>query len=400
MKKIKIGVAGIGARGLITLRDHMVPLPDVEVAALCEPYEDRLVQAAAIVTEANGIKPFICRDYQQLVSRAELDAVVVTGAWECHVPVALAAMRAGKYTAIEVGGAYSVEDCWQLVRVSEKTGMPCMMLENCCYGREEMLVLNMARQGLLGEIVHCEGGYRHDLREEVATGLDRRHYRYRNYLHRNCENYPTHELGPIAQILNINRGNRMLSLTSTASKAAGLAEYARRHGADGAPAFAQGDVITTVIKCAHGETITLTLDTTLPRFYSRGFYVQGTKGMYMEDNRSIFLDGKDNAAEFAWQEHWNNVEDYYEQYDHPLWKKTLREGRTDGHGGIDRLVFRAFFDAVSMRGEAPIDVYDTAAWMCITPLSEDSVALGGAPVAIPDFTSGGWLSRAPVAVAE
>ena len=158
----------------------------------------------------------------------EIDAVVIMASWESHLNLACDAMRAGKYTAVEVAGAYSVEDCWKLVRTHEETGVPCMMLENCCFGRDELMVLNMVRRGLFGEVVHCQGGYRHDLREEVSTGREMRHYRFRNYLYRNCENYPTHELGPIANVLDINRGNRMLTLVSVASKAAGLHEYLLR----------------------------------------------------------------------------------------------------------------------------------------------------------------------------
>jgi len=309
------------------------------------------------------------------------------------------ARRAGKYTAVEVAGAYSVEDCWKLVRTHEETGVPCMMLENCCFGRDELMVLNMVRRGLFGEVVHCQGGYRHDLREEVSTGREMRHYRFRNYLYRNCENYPTHELGPIANVLDINRGNRMLTLVSVASKAAGLHEYLlREKGPDYDAAkmnFAQGDVVTTIIKCARGETICLTLDTTLPRAYSRGFHVQGTKGMYMEDNKSVFLDGKDNEYDFKWNERWNSAEEYREQYDHPVWKKYLAEGVRGGHDGMDWLVFRSFFDAAKAGAPAPIDVYDAAAWMSISCLSEQSVAMGGAPVPIPDFTNGKWMERAP-----
>lgn len=274
-----------------------------------------------------------------------------------------------------------------------------MMLENCCYGRDELMVLNMVRQGVFGEIVHCQGGYRHDLRDEIAGGRENRHYRFRNYLHRNCENYPTHELGPIANVLDINRGNRMLSLVSVASKAVGLHEYLVREKGEGYDAsrmqFMQGDVVTTIIKCAHGETICLTLDTTLPRAYSRGFHVQGTKGMYMEDNKSIFLDQKDNAFDFNWQERWNNIAEYQGQYDHPVWKAYQEEGIRGGHDGMDWLVVRAFFDAAKKKLPVPIDVYDTAAWMCVSGLSEQSIAMGGMPVAIPDFTNGRWMQRKP-----
>ena len=336
---------------------------------------------------------------KELMAMPEIDAVVIMASWESHLNLACDAMRAGKYTAVEVAGAYSVEDCWKLVRTHEETGVPCMMLENCCFGRDELMVLNMVRRGLFGEVVHCQGGYRHDLREEVSTGREMRHYRFRNYLYRNCENYPTHELGPIANVLDINRGNRMLTLVSVASKAAGLHEYLlREKGPDYDAAnmnFAQGDVVTTIIKCARGETICLTLDTTLPRAYSRGFHVQGTKGMYMEDNKSVFLDGKDNEYDFKWNERWNSAEEYREQYDHPVWKKYLAEGVRGGHDGMDWLVFRSFFDAAKAGAPAPIDVYDAAAWMSISCLSEQSVAMGGAPVPIPDFTNGMWMERAP-----
>ena len=200
-------------------------------------------------------------------------------------------------------------------------------------------------------------------------------------------------------MLDINRGNRMLTLVSVASRAAGLHEYLlREKGPDYDAAnmnFAQGDVVTTIIKCARGETICLTLDTTLPRAYSRGFHVQGTKGMYMEDNKSVFLDGKDNEYDFKWNERWNSAEEYREQYDHPVWKKYLAEGVRGGHDGMDWLVFRSFFDAAKAGAPAPIDVYDAAAWMSISCLSEQSVAMGGAPVAIPDFTNGKWMERAP-----
>ena len=175
-------------------------------------------------------------------------------------------------------------------------------------------------------------------RDEIGFGRENRHYRFRNYLSRNCENYPTHELGPIANVLNLNRGNRMLSLVSVASKSVGLHDYLlREKGPDydaSSMRFAQGDVVTTIIRCANGETICLTLDTTLPRAYSRAFHVQGTRGMYMEDNRSIFIDGKDNAYDFKWKERWNSIEEYREEYEHPLWRHFLTEGIHGGHDGM------------------------------------------------------------------
>ena len=398
-ESLHIGLVGLGCRGTFLLKDCLLPRPEIQVDAVCDVYEDRCEDAARLVRESGRPEPFTCTDYRQMLARGGLDLVMITAAWEAHVDIACASMRAGIYTAMEVGGAYSVEDCWRLVDTFEETGVPCMMMENCCYGRNELLVLNMVRQGIFGEIVHCQGGYRHDLRSEIAFGRENRHYRFRNYLNRNCENYPTHELGPIANVLNINRGNRMLSLVSVASKSAGLHDYLLREKGPEYDAssmrFAQGDVVTTIIRCAHGETICLTLDTTLPRAYSRAFHVQGTRGMYMEDNRSIFIDGKDNAYDFKWKERWNSIEEYREEYEHPLWRDFLTEGIHGGHDGMDWLTTGALFDAVRAGAPAPIDVYDAAAWRSITALSEESISCGGAPVAIPDFTRGKWMHRSP-----
>ena len=396
-EKLKIGVIGLGGRCFGLLSAVILPRPEVEVLAVCDLYRDRLKKAAETVEKERGTSPAATVDYRDILAMKEVDAVLIFTSWADHIPIAIDAMKAGKYVGCEVGGAYSVDDCWKLVHTYEETKVPCMLLENCCYGRDELMVLNMVRQGLFGEVVHCQGGYRHDLREEVAFGRENRHYRLANYQNRNCENYPTHELGPIAKVLDINRGNRMVSLNSVSSKAAGLHEYLMREKGPeydlSSGTFAQGDVVTTIIKCAHGETITLTLDTTLPRPYSRAFHVQGTKGMFMEDNRSVFLDGVHNKDDFSWKDQWNNVEEYREQYDHPIWKQYLKEGVTGGHDGIDWLVFGAFFDAARRGIQTPIDVYDMTAWMSITPLSEASIAMGGAPVAVPDFTNGRWLKR-------
>ena len=280
------------------------------------------------------------------------------------------------------------------VHIAEETGVPCMLLENCCYGQMEMMVMHMVKEGLFGEVVHCSGGYCHDLRSEVARGEENRHYRLRNYLSRNCENYPTHELGPIAQVLGINRGNRMLSLVSMSTKAAGLNDYAARHPeinpALATAHFNQGDVVSTLIRCAGGQTISLTLDTTLPR----GFTVHGTRALYTEDNNSLYLDSDFTEADhFNWTPNWNNATKYLEKYQHPVWRDYLENGIRGGHGGMDGLVYDAFIEAVRKGEPCPIDVYDAAAWMCITPLSEQSIAMGSAPVPVPDFTSGAWSTR-------
>lgn len=403
MKNLKIGHIGLGSRGSGLLKT-MLLVPDIEITAVCDVYQDRAEQGADKILELTGKKPKICLDYHEILQNPEIEAVVIASAWESHVEIAVTALEAHKYVGMEVGGAYSVEDCWKLVRASERTGTPCMLLENCCYGKYELMVLNMVKSGVLGEIVHCAGGYHHDLRDEITFGRENRHYRLRNYLNRNCENYPTHELGPIAKVLDINRGNRMVSLVSMSSKAAGLHDYIKQNDkADKAllkQEFMQGDIVTTVIRCAHGQTITLTLDTTLPRPYSRGFTVRGTKGMYQEDNQSVFLDEMGSELHFKWQEQWGNADQYLKKYQHPIWTQYLEEGVKEGHDGMDYLVLSAFFESVRNRTQTPIDVYDAASWMCISALSEDSIACGGAPVSIPDFTNGKWLLERPVADAK
>ena len=222
---LKIGVIGLGGRGYDLMANVMLPRPEINVIAVCDLYEDRRQKAADKVKQERGIEPLCTADYREVLAIGELDAVIISASWADHLPIAIAAMKAGKYVGCEVGGAYSLDECWELVRTYEETGVPCMLMENCCYDRDELMVLNMVKQGLFGEIVHCQGGYRHDLRDEVAYGRENRHYRLVNYQNRNCENYPTHELGPIAKVLNINRGNRMVSLVSVASKAAGLHEF-------------------------------------------------------------------------------------------------------------------------------------------------------------------------------
>ncbi len=395
--KIRVGMIGLGARGMGLLKGIILHMEDVEVVAVCDLYQDRCDQAADSVAEKGTARPLVTRDYREVMALGNIDAVVIGASWADHTEIAIAAMEAGIYAACEVGGAYSIQECWKLVEAYERTRVPCMIMENCCYGRDEMMVLNMVKQGVLGEIVHCEGGYLHDLREEIAFGKENRHYRLSNYIHRNCENYPTHEIGPIAKVLDINRGNRMVSLVSMASKAKGMQAYIRKEKREDAELaqteFMQGDIVTTIIKCAHGETITITLDTTLPRYYSRGFKVQGTQGMYSEDNHSIYLDGVHDAFHMGWKEQWGNVEQFRERYDHPLWKKYIAEGVKGGHDGMDWLVFSDFFESVKNGSETPLDVYDMAAWMSISALSEESIALGGHPVAIPDFTNGKWMTR-------
>lgn len=404
---INFGIIGLGQRGSGLLRT-VLACGDARVIALCDVYEDRVESNKKVVIESAGNTPIGYSDYRDLLNNPEVDAVLVSTAWEAHVEIAVAAMEAGKYVALEVGGAYCVEDCWKLVDAYEKTQTPIMIMENCCWDRFEMLTTSLCRNGRLGEIVHCHGAYSHDLRDEVLGGNVNRHYRLKNYIERNCENYPTHELGPIAKIIDINRGNKFVSLVSMASKAAGLSAFAK---SDKNPdkslvnqTFKQGDIVTTMISCENGETITLTLDTTLPKYYSREFTVRGTKGLCNQEANMVFLEDVMSSHECfepneTIKKYLNNASEYSE-YQVPEWRDMTDEEKELGHGGMDYLTFKAFFKHVKDGTPFPLDVYDAASWMVVTALSEKSIAEGCTVQEVPDFTRGEYKNRARYDVAD
>lgn len=386
----KLGIIGLGPRGHGLVRT-MTRVGKIEIKVICDTNPDTFEDIFQIFDEEGLKRPETCTDYTELLGRQDIEGVVIATHWITHTLLTIAAMKAGKYAGVEVGGAASIEECWQLVRTYEETGVPCMFLENCCYGKYEMMVLNMIKKGLFGEVVHCECGYGHDLREHLVGGYPPPSNRLYNNMHRNGDLYPTHGVGPIAKMLNINRGNRFVSLVSMASKAAGLKDWIKKNREPGHGLanydFVKGDVVQTLIKCAHGETVLVTHNVTLPRPYSRFNIIQGTNAVYMEDKMGIYIDGKSE------EEAWEPIDDYYEEYGHPLWKEFEARGVKGGHGGMDHLVLEAFADSIIHKTNTPIDVYDMAAWMAITVLSEQSVCMGSSPLPFPDFTSGKWINR-------
>ncbi|MDR2525880.1 MAG: Gfo/Idh/MocA family oxidoreductase [Oscillospiraceae bacterium] len=394
-RRVRIGAVGLGGRGQGQLWELM-SIPGVEVPAVCDIYADRAAEGAAKVQERLGTQPTVYLDHSEMLAKERLDAVLCCTTWITHAAIAVDCMRAGCDVAIEVGGAASEDECREMVRTSRATGKFCMLLENCCYDRNEMSIFRMAREGVFGELVHLEGGYRHDLRDEIAYGRENRHGRLQNFIHRNGELYPTHQLGPISKLIGINRGNRFLALRSVTSKARGLCAFLlREKGAEydlTEQVFNQGDVTDTTITCANGETIHLVHDCTLPRPYSRGYAVQGTKAVFQEAplGAAVYIDGV--SALHTWED----FEPYCKQYEHPLWQAYKdAEQHAGGHGGMDYLVLSAFVESVRLQAPPPIDVYDTAAWMAVTYLSEQSAAMGGMPVPFPDFTDGRWIEREP-----
>ncbi|MCQ2742085.1 MAG: Gfo/Idh/MocA family oxidoreductase [Bacilli bacterium] len=400
MERVRVGFVGLGQRGKGML-DTFLAVPDVDVVAVCDVYADRVDSIASTIKEKRGMEARKYTDFNLLLEDKELDAIYIATSWEAHIDQAIMCMKKGIPCAMEVAGAYSIKDCWRLVKAYEKTKTPIMMMENCCYDKFELLCTALARKGVFGEIVYCHGAYTHDLRKEILGGNVNRHYRLRNYIARNCENYPTHELGPIAKILNINRGNRMVYVSSVASKSKGLSEYAKSDACEDKTlkdvTFKQGDVVSTNIICENGETITMTLNTSLPAHYSREIQVKGTKGCADMDTNMVLEDGSIdeshwNPAEFN-KIYFGNAEKYYEEYLPSFWKNITQEEISLGHGGMDIFLVRAFIECLKNGEEMPIDVYDAAAWYSITPLSEKSIKHHGKPYKIPDFTRGKYKNR-------
>ncbi len=403
---IELGFTGVGARGAGLAR-RCLTMEDVEIRAVCDVQDRRLDAVSERVTDEGRPAPNTYHDHQEMLAAEDLDGVVIATSWRFHLPMAIQALEAGVWPGLDVGPASSVEECWSLVDAAEASDARCMLLENGCFGRDRLSVLNMVRHGLFGEIVHVECGYCHDLRGRLndVSGTSRedsarelsggRYFRGIQHEKRNCDLYPTHGVGPLATCLDINRGNRFLSLTSTASKARGLADWGERHLPEDHPSrgldWRHGDIITTVIRCANGETMTVTHDVSLPRpDNSKRFMVRGTRGMWQEEQDAVYIDEQSPDHE------WEDFADYRDEYEHSLWDAYQETGVRGGHGGADYLVLRGFVEAIKQDVRPPIDVYDTAAWRAVSPLSEESIAQGSEPVAFPDFTNGRWMTDEPI----
>ncbi len=413
--KVKLAIIGVGARGQNHL-ELLLGREDVDVVAICDIDDRALKNSKDMITKSGKKMPQVFTGdiyawKNMLGVKGGLDGVLIVTPWEWHKPMVIGALEAGlKYVATEVMLGITLQDHWDVVKAAEKYNANVMMLENVCYRRDVMAVLNMVRQGLFGELIHLQGGYQHDLRDiKFNNGYEGKEHgvefgekaysearwRTEHSVHRNGDLYPTHGVGPIAQFVNINRGNRFLSLCSFSSKARGLHNYIVKWGGENHPNakvnFKLGDVVTTSINCANGETILLQHDTDLPRPYSLGFRVQGTEGLWMDVNKSIYIQEKS-----AKPHEWDEEKSWLDKYDHPLWVRWSKETAGAGHGGMDFFVIHSFVESVKRKTPTPMDVYDAAAWSAITPLSEHSIELGNQTVEFPDFTGGQWMYRKPV----
>lgn len=416
--RLRVAMIGTGLRGQSQL-SPLLSRDDVELVAICDTQQVMLDMALAIIGKAGRRRPKVFGGngdtgaWQALLAHKGIDAVFIVTPWEWHAPMAVAAMEAKVAVACEVVAGITLQDHWDVLRAQQRTGTPYMLLENVCYRRDVLAVLQMVRAGLFGELVHLQAGYQHDLRgvkfnsgdpaepygsgvEYGAKGFSEAQWRTQHAIDRNGELYPSHGIGPCAMYANIHRGNRFTHINAFASKARGLHDYIVGHPQGGAAhpnarvAFRLGDVVTTTLRCENGETILLQHDTSLPRPYSLGFRVQGTRGLWMDLNRSIHVEGR--SAPHRWEE----AQPYYDEYDHPLWRRYAEQAAGAGHGGMDWFVVHAFIEALKANEPMPIDIYDAVAWSAITPLSEQSIAEDYRTLAFPDFTEGRWKERKPV----
>lgn len=409
--KVNLAIIGVGLRG----QNHLelaLKRSDTEVVAICDINERMLADSLDMIKKSGKPAPKVFKGdvnaWRKLIELKNLDGVIIATPWELHAPMIIGSLEAGiKYVGTEVMLGITLQDHWDVVKSAERHKAQVMMLENVCYRRDVMAVLNMVRQDMFGELVHLQGGYQHDLRavkfnngqqpygggvEFGEKGFSEAAWRTNHSVHRNGDLYPTHGIGPVAEMLNINYGNRFISLSSFSTKSRGLHDYVVKNGGENHPnakvEFKLGDVVTTMIRCANDETILLQHDTNLPRPYSLGFRVQGTKGIWMDLNKSLYIEGT-SPKEHQWEE----AKPYLEKYDHPLWQRWTKEADGAGHGGMDFFVLHAFIESIKNERPTPIDVYDSAAWSAITPLSEKSIELGNETVEFPDFTGGQWMYR-------
>lgn len=404
MDVVRVGFIGVGQRGSGHVK-HFCHLEGVEIKAICDTDIKVLDQSIEFVVSQGLTKPAKYTGsehaYKDLLNRDDIDIVIISTPWEWHAPMAIDTMQSGKHAFVEVPLALTVEECWQIVDTAERTQKNCMMMENVNYGRDELMVLNMVRQGVFGELLHGEAAYIHELRWQMKE-IDSKTGSWRTYWHtkRNGNLYPTHGLGPVSQYMNINRGDRFDYLTSMSSPALGRALYAQREFPKDHERnqlnYINGDINTSLIKTVKGRTIMVQHDTTTPRPYSRHNLIQGTNGVFAGFPNRIAIEQGGSGNFHQWD---MNMESWYAKYDHPLWLQMGKEAeRNGGHGGMDFLMLWRM--VYCLRNGEPLDqdVYDGAAWSVVNILSEESVNNRSNSVDFPDFTRGAWKTGQPLAI--
>ncbi len=399
IEEVRVGFVGVGLQGSSHCR-NLLRIEGVRLVAVCDIDESKVSRVQEWVVQADQPRPrgYVRgeRDFERMCQEEELDLVFTATPWRWHVPVCVAAMTNGKHAATEVPAAVTLDECWQLVETAERTKKHCVMMENVNYGRAEMMVFNMVRQGVFGEIMHGECGYLHDLREVKFENAHEGLWRRAHSVSRNGNLYPTHGLGPVANCMDINRGDQFDYLVSMSSNSRGLQQYAKAHFPPDAlerrERYTLGDVNVSLIHTVNGRTIFLSHDTNLPRPYSRINLVQGTKGLFQGYPDRVYIEGR-NA-----QHQWETADAYYADYEHPLWQDIGGRSRGAGHGGMDFLEDYRLIKCLREGLPTDMNVYDAAALSAVSELSELSVADGSRPKTFPDFTRGQWKNYPPLAI--
>jgi Oxidoreductase family, NAD-binding Rossmann fold len=391
---VRIGMVGIGLQGGSHL-ENFLKIPGCRITAVCDIRDARTTWASQAITAAGHPSPAVYtrgpRDFERLCETEDLDLVFTATPWEWHVPVMLAAMKAGRHAATEVPAAMTLDDCWALVESAEKHRRHAVMMENCNYDRPEMMALNLTRRGLLGEILHAEGGYLHDLREIKFEKQDEGLWRRAWSMKLDGNPYPTHGLGPIANCLDINRGDRFDYLVSMSGPSRGLHDWAKEHFPADAPErrerYTLGDVNTSLIKTALGKTVMVQHCTNLPRPYSRIHVVQGAKGMFQGYPHRVYIEGRGKPHQ------WTDWTELRAEFDHPVWREIESRAAGAGHGGMDYIEDERLIAALRHGRPTDMTVYDAAALCAVVELSVRSTGARAKAVDIPDFTRGRWRTN-------
>jgi predicted dehydrogenase len=393
---VRIGYVGVGGQGGGHV-NNLLKIPGCRITAVCDVREERTAWATRAITAAGHPAPAAYtrgpRDFERMCETEDLDLVYNATPWEFHVPIMLSAMKNGKHTATEVPAAMTVEDCWAIVDAAEKSRKHCVLMENCNYDRMEMMAYNMVRLGLFGDVLHAEGGYLHDLRgikfADTGEGVWRRAWSEKL----NGNPYPTHGLGPIANCLTINRGDRFDYLVSMSGPSRGLQDWAADHLPADSPKrkerYVLGDVNTSLIKTTNGKTIMVQHCTNLPRPYSRIHIVQGTKGLFEGYPNRAYIEGRGR------NDQWVQATDLLAEFEHPLWKEIAAQAAGAGHGGMDFIEDYRLIKCLREGTALDMSVYDAASLSAVVGLSVSSVAKRGQPVEFPDFTRGRWRTATP-----
>ncbi len=378
-ESVRAALLGCGGRGRWMMGELLTA--GAQITVVYDISAEAAAKAADAVESKGQPRPrVIVGDDFAPVFAEPLDLALIASPWEWHVPHAVAAMEAGVHAAVEVPAAVTVAECWQLVKTSEKTRKHCVLLENCCYGYEELMMLNMARAGLFGTITHGEAAYIHDLRSLLLSDSSEGLWRREPHKQFDGNFYPTHGLGPIARCMGINDDDRFTKIVSMSSLEASLTEYRDKNVPDkSSEKYLAGDINTSLIQTKKGRTIVLWHDVVTPRPYTRGTLLQGTKGAFKDFPAGVYLDGQEGHA-------WKDLDDFKAEWEHPLWaEQGERAKASGGHGGMDYILCWRLLECLT-KGLAPdIDVYDAASWSAPTALSIESVKSGSAPIDFPDF---------------